>query len=205
MHRSFVDAAEAKRVMADAGILQLDGAHNANATAKEAWKVTPELLVQHAINTAYSRAAGMPDELIALSEGAETPQATVKYLRMATQVPDPAAASKMFTMVLEGGVRSQDSFWILALLLGHRENGVLIWSLMRENWDEMIAVLPALTGRRILDLAQYRSEPDVAASIHEWFDDHTLAGGEKFIQQRLELLDVRVALREREANALSSV
>ena len=47
MHRSFVDAAEAKTVMAAAGILQIDGAHNANATAKEAWKVMPELLVQH--------------------------------------------------------------------------------------------------------------------------------------------------------------
>ncbi|MBF0249978.1 MAG: cobalamin-dependent protein [Alphaproteobacteria bacterium] len=67
MHRSFVDAAEAKKVMADGGILQIDGAHNANATAKEAWKVTPELLVQHAINTAYSRAAGMAAENIALS------------------------------------------------------------------------------------------------------------------------------------------
>jgi D-ornithine 4,5-aminomutase subunit beta len=66
-HRSFVDAAEAKRVLADAGILQIDGAHNANATAKEAWKVTPELFVQHAINTACSRAVGMPNELIALS------------------------------------------------------------------------------------------------------------------------------------------
>ncbi|MEA3274937.1 MAG: D-ornithine 4,5-aminomutase subunit OraE [Pseudomonadota bacterium] len=67
MHRSFVDAAEAKRVLADGGLLQLDGAHNANATAKEAWKVTPELFVQHAINCAYSRAAGMPADLIALS------------------------------------------------------------------------------------------------------------------------------------------
>ena len=67
MHRSFVDAAEAKSIMADAGILQLDGAHNANATAKEAWKVTPELFVQHAINSAYSRKAGMSKELIALS------------------------------------------------------------------------------------------------------------------------------------------
>jgi len=67
MHRSFVDAAEAKTILADAGILQLDGAHNANATAKQAWKVTPELFVQHAVNTAYSRAAGMPAELIALS------------------------------------------------------------------------------------------------------------------------------------------
>jgi len=67
MHRSFVDAAEAKKIMTDAGILQLDGAHNANATAKEAWKVTPELFVQHAINTAYSNAVGMPNDLIALS------------------------------------------------------------------------------------------------------------------------------------------
>jgi D-ornithine 4,5-aminomutase subunit beta len=67
MHRSFVDAAEAKTIMAGAGMLQLDGAHNANATAKAAWKVTPELVVQHAINTAYSRAVGMPADLIALS------------------------------------------------------------------------------------------------------------------------------------------
>jgi D-ornithine 4,5-aminomutase subunit beta len=67
MHRSFVDAAEAKTVMAAAGILQIDGAHNANATAKEAWKVMPELLVQHAINCAFSRAAGMPRDNIALS------------------------------------------------------------------------------------------------------------------------------------------
>jgi D-ornithine 4,5-aminomutase subunit beta len=67
LHRSFVDSAEAKRVLADGELLQIDGAHNANATAKEAWKVTPELLVQHAINTAFSRAVGMPQDRIALS------------------------------------------------------------------------------------------------------------------------------------------
>jgi D-ornithine 4,5-aminomutase subunit beta len=67
MYRSFVDAAEAKRVMASSGILQIDGAHNANATAVRAWKVMPELLVQHAINCAYSEAVGMPAEQIALS------------------------------------------------------------------------------------------------------------------------------------------
>ncbi len=67
MYRSFVDAAVAKHVMASAGILQIDGAHNANATAIKAWKVMPELLVQHAINCAYSVAVGMPKEQIALS------------------------------------------------------------------------------------------------------------------------------------------
>jgi len=67
MYRSFVDAAEAKRVMASAGIFQIDGAHNANATAKAGWLVMPELMVQHGINCAFSVASGMPKELIGLS------------------------------------------------------------------------------------------------------------------------------------------
>ena len=67
MYRSFVDAAEAKKVMSGAGILQIDGAHNANATAKAGWLVMPELMVQHALNTAFSVAVGMPKELIGLS------------------------------------------------------------------------------------------------------------------------------------------
>lgn len=67
MYRSFVDAAEAKRVMTSAGIFQIDGAHNANATASAGWKVMPELMVQHGINCAFSTAVGMPKELIGLS------------------------------------------------------------------------------------------------------------------------------------------
>src|SRR6056297_4330448 len=39
MFRSFVDAAAAKKIMSSTGMLQIDGAHNANATARQAWKV----------------------------------------------------------------------------------------------------------------------------------------------------------------------
>ncbi|MBT9156106.1 MAG: D-ornithine 4,5-aminomutase subunit beta [Firmicutes bacterium] len=67
MHRSFVDAAVAKTLMAYADMAQIDGAHNANATAREGWKVMPELLVQHGINSAYSRLVGMKPENICLS------------------------------------------------------------------------------------------------------------------------------------------
>ena len=67
MVRSFVDAAEAKRVMSWADIAQIDGAHNANATAREAWKVMPELMVQHAINSIFSVKVGMKKENICLS------------------------------------------------------------------------------------------------------------------------------------------
>jgi D-ornithine 4,5-aminomutase subunit beta len=67
MYRSFVDAAEAKLVMNGARIFQIDGAHNANATAKAGWLVMPELMVQHGINCAYSVAVGMEKDLIGLS------------------------------------------------------------------------------------------------------------------------------------------
>ena len=93
MHRSFVDAAEAKKIMTDAGILQLDGAHNANATAKEAWKVTPELFVQHAINTAYSNATGMPNDLIALST---VPPTAPPAPKMRCDLPYAVALRELF-------------------------------------------------------------------------------------------------------------
>lgn len=67
VYRSFVDAAVAKVIMNSAGMAQIDGAHNANATAREAWKVMPELMVQHAINCLYSVKVGMPKERICLS------------------------------------------------------------------------------------------------------------------------------------------
>lgn len=67
MVRSFVDAAEAKNIMSWAEIAQIDGAHNANATAREAWKVMPELMVQHAINSMFSVLVGMKKSNICLS------------------------------------------------------------------------------------------------------------------------------------------
>lgn len=67
MVRSFVDAAVAKKIMSWAEMAQIDGAHNANATAREAWKVMPELMVQHAINSIFSVKVGMKKENICLS------------------------------------------------------------------------------------------------------------------------------------------
>lgn len=66
-YRSYVDAGEAKKVMAGARIFQIDGAHNANATARHGWKVMPELMVQHGLNSIFSVLVGMPKDLIGLS------------------------------------------------------------------------------------------------------------------------------------------
>ena len=81
MVRSFVDAAVAKKLMAWAGILQIDGAHNANATAMKGYNVMPELMVQHAINSKFSEMIGIKSENIALSTVPPTapPAPCLKY------------------------------------------------------------------------------------------------------------------------------
>ena len=94
MVRSFVDAAESKKIMAWADLLQIDGAHNANATAKEAWKVMPELLVQHAINCAFSLKAGMKKENIALST---VPPAASPAPDLKTNLPYAVALRDFFS------------------------------------------------------------------------------------------------------------
>jgi puromycin-sensitive aminopeptidase len=137
-----------------------------------------------------------------ISENAKDPQTKIKYLRAATQIPDKAAAERMFNMVLDGTIRSQDAFWVVALLLGNRDTGAHVWDLMTENWDATVASMPVLNGRRMLDLVQYRSEPDVAASIMQWFETHEIPSGDKHVAQKMEQLQVRVALRERESHRL---
>ena len=144
------------------------------------------------------------ERLLALSNESEIPQEVVKYLKAAAVVPDRVAAERLFRMVLDGDVRRQDSFWVVALMLGSRENGPRVWELMKDNWDALLDQMPPATGRRILDLLPNRSEPVVAADIEAWLTDHPIKGGEKYADQQIELLKVRVGLRERESTRLGT-
>ena len=107
-------------------------------------------------------------------------------------------------MVLDGEIRAQDSFWVLALLLGHRDNGPRIWQMIMDDWDAVIGVIPPVVKRRILDLIPNRSEPEVAASIFAWFDEHAIPGGDAATKQQLEVLRANVGLRSREGERLGA-
>ena len=94
MVRSFVDACESKRIIAFAGMAQIDGAHNANATARDAWKVMPELMVQHAINAHFSLGCGIKKENICLST---VPPTATPAPALYTDLPYAVALRELFT------------------------------------------------------------------------------------------------------------
>ena len=142
------------------------------------------------------------NDFVEIYETAQDPHQIVKNLRAAAHVPGRDATERLFQMILDGDVRSQDAFWVLATMLSHRENGPYVWELTKEHWDAAIGALPPTTARRILDGIPYRSEPDVATDIEAWLADHHISGGDMYAPQQMELMNVRVGLREREQSRL---
>jgi D-ornithine 4,5-aminomutase subunit beta len=124
MIRSFVDACESKKILAFGGLAQIDGAHNANATAREAWKVTPELMVQHAINAMFSNKVGIPKGSICLSTvpPSATPAPCV-YMDLPYAValreffPDYRMRAQMNTKYIESSTRDATVTHVLNLLI----------------------------------------------------------------------------------------
>jgi len=124
MIRSFIDACESKTIMSWADIAQIDGAHNANATAREAWKVMPELIVQHAINSIFSVKVGMKKENICLSTVPPTaPPAPSMYLDLPYAVAlreifkDYRMRAQMNTKYMEASTREATVTHVLNLLI----------------------------------------------------------------------------------------
>lgn len=124
MIRSFIDACESKTIMAWADMAQIDGAHNANATAREAWKVMPELMVQHALNSIFSVKVGMKKGNICLSTVPPTaPPAPCMYLDLPYAVAlrdifrEYRIRAQMNTKYMEASTREATVTHVLNLLL----------------------------------------------------------------------------------------
>jgi puromycin-sensitive aminopeptidase len=142
------------------------------------------------------------EQFIAIYQSSQNPQEVVKNLRAAAHVPEREAAERLFHMILDGDVRTQDAFWVLAAMLSQRETGPVVWELTKEHWDAVIGLLPPTVARRILDGIPYRSEPEVAADIESWLSEHPVPGGDLYMPQQIELMKVRVGLRGREQGRL---
>ncbi len=137
--------------------------------------------------------------LVAAYQAASSPQDETRYLRAMAAVPEPSAAAETVAMLLGGEIRTQHAASTIARLIGNRHVGPAAWEVVKEHWDDLIALLPPFNARIALTFAHLRSEPEVAADIADWLAAHPLPAAAKYTAQQLERLAVRVALREREA------
>jgi puromycin-sensitive aminopeptidase len=126
-----------------------------------------------------------------------TPLEQVRYLRSVATVPSREQALETMEKVLDGSIRTQDGFWVFARLLTGKA-GPEVWADARSRWDEVLAAMPGMTRTRVVEGLPALSQPEVAADVKGFFAEHPLPEASRPLEQKLELLDANVALRERE-------
>ena len=135
-------------------------------------------------------------------EESATPLDQVRYLRSVAGVETEEQSLETLDKIIDGDIRTQDGFWVFARLLGGNA-GPAVWAVARSRWDDLLAAMPGLTRTRVVEGIPALSQPEVAADIRGFFSEHPLPEASRALEQKLELLDANVKLRERETAAVT--
>ncbi len=182
------DAHARARVLLDAGALDPDPA-----------------LVAAAVNiVAASGTADDFDHFVARMRVAATPQEELRYLGALADFPDPELMRRLLAMSITDEVRTQNAPLLLRRALTNRDNGELAWFFVADEWETINSRFPSNSIARLLEGVRSLSKPSVAPEVFVFFEDHEVPQGDKILAQHLERLEVNVALRARESDALTA-
>jgi puromycin-sensitive aminopeptidase len=137
-------------------------------------------------------------------KGAEDPQQERRFLDAVCRFDDAGLAKRTVAHTLDGTIRLQESFWILARVLGGRDSGTSAWRAIRSRWDDILEAVPQRLVARILDGIPQLSHPEVARDVESFFAEAEVPEGAQTVPQRLELLRANVGLRERETERVAA-
>ncbi len=137
-----------------------------------------------------------------------TPQEEMRYLYALTGFADHSLAARAFELAMTE-VRSQDSPFVIQLLLNNRDNGPSTWARVVEHWDGLVARIPSnILPRMLGGVTSLCRDPQLARDITAFVHAHPLAVGQRTVDQTLERLEINVSfaasLRETAVPVLSA-
>ncbi len=134
---------------------------------------------------------------------ASTPQEELRYLGALAEFPDPDLVARMYDLVLDGEIRSQNGPLLLRQAMMNRHAGRQTWDFVSENWDRLVdRFATALVVRMLEGLTALSTEAD-QRSVEEFFTAHEVPTGAQTLSQIMERQRVQVALRQRETDRLA--
>ena len=143
------------------------------------------------------------DRFVARMKAASTPQEEQRYLGALADFPDPELMRRVLAMSITDEVRTQNAPLLLRRALTNRDHGELAWFFVTDEWDTVNSRFPSNSIARLLEGIRSLSKPSVAPEVFVFFEDHEVPQGDKILAQHLERLEVNVALRDRESQALT--
>jgi len=168
----------------------------------EAAPIDPSVLAASITVVASSGDAADFDAFHGRFTNAATPQEELRYLYALAEFSQPELIDRLLAMCISDEVRTQNAPYLLARAMGNREQGARVWAFVHKNWDIVNERFPSNSIVRMLSGIRTLSQPDVAQDIYAFFEEHEVPQGDKQLAQHLERLEVNVALRVRDGEAL---
>ncbi len=128
---------------------------------------------------------------------APNPQEERRYLFALPLFRGADEADRLFTMLDDGSIRSQDGAYVLGRALANDATAATTWAYIEANWETLGTRYPDNSIPRMIAGAQAVGDPDVAAAIDTFFETHEVPQAGKTLDQHLERMRVTVRLRAR--------
>ncbi len=136
------------------------------------------------------------DRFVELYRKGETPQEVQRYLAALTRFTDPELFDRLLQMCMDE-VRTQNAPYTLGQAMSNPRHGAEAWTFVRDRWDTITEVFPTNSITRLLSGLRSLFDPEIAADVLAFFDDHDVPSGAKTLAQHLEMVRVNQALRSR--------
>ena len=117
----------------------------------------------------------------------------MRYLYALAGFTDPSLAARTFEFA-RTEVRSQNAPFVIGMLLANRDNGPATWARLRDDWDELVARIPAnILPRMLGGVTSLCRDPRLAEEITTFVRTHPLPVGQRTVDQTLERLAINVS------------
>ena len=94
--------------------------------------------------------------------------------------------------MIDGKIRGADCPYILASMIMNNYIGKESWLVIKENFDELLKVMPAWTASRMLDSLSSIYDEELGNSIKDYIVKIPLPSSEKIAAQKLERLEANI-------------
>jgi len=142
-------------------------------------------------------------DFLARTSTADTPQEELRYLGALADFEHDALTERLTGLLLTDEVRTQDAPYVLRRALNNRTQGPLAWAFVQDRWDDILERFPSNSIVRFLEGIRSLTDVETSTSVFAFFETHEVPQGDKILAQHLERLEVGVALRARDTEALT--
>ena len=128
---------------------------------------------------------------------AKTPQDEVRFQRSLSLFQNDIDIEKLFSLIIDNKIRSQDSPYLLASCLNNEKMGWKTWSFIEKNWDNLTSKFPENSIVRMLSGVRSLNKRKYLNHLNSFFSqEDRIKQGKLQLKQHLEKLEINVKFRE---------